>query len=136
VKTRAPIPYAELSSALRAQVHALESARADYLETLGFETGLRHAEALLSSPRPSASDRAQARALLSSAAEWAGRGRVEAKRLATRNLISAVEALDRGDLKLATLHTTWTVNSLVERRAELSRIALSVRRRLLSGLSS
>ena len=136
VKTRTPIPYAEMSSALRAQVHALESSRADYLETLDFETGLRHAEALLSSPRPSAADRVQARALMSSAAEWAGRGRVEAKRLATRNLLSAVEALDRGDLKLATLHTTWTVNSLVERRAELSRIALSVRRRLLQTLAS
>ncbi len=136
VKTRAPVPYDEMSAALRAQVYALESSRADYLETLAFETGLRHAEALLSSPRPSAADRTQARALMSSAAEWAGRGRVEAKRLATRNLVSAIDALDRGDLKLAALHTTWTVDSLVERRAELSRIALSVRRRLLQTLAS
>ncbi|MDD5302886.1 MAG: hypothetical protein PHS14_07210, partial [Elusimicrobia bacterium] len=136
VKTRAPIPYAEMSAALRAQVHALESARADYLETLDFETGLRRAEALLTSPRPSAAERAQAHALLSSAAEWAGRGRVEAKRLAARNLESAVAALDRGDLKLAARHASWTVDALVERRAELSRIALSVRRRLLNALSA
>ena len=135
VKTRAPIPYDEMSSALRAQVHALESSRADYLETLGYETGVRHAEALLSSPRVSATDRAQARALLSSAAEWAGRGRVEAKRLAARNLESAIAALERGDLKLAARHAGWTVDQLVERRAELSRIALSVRRRLLNALS-
>ncbi|MBI2787611.1 MAG: hypothetical protein HYX59_02910 [Elusimicrobia bacterium] len=135
VKTAAPVPYERLSSAMRAQVHALESTRADYLETLDFETSLRHAEALLSSPRPSAADRAQARARLSAAAEWAGRGRVEAKRLAARNLESAVGALDRGDLKLAALHATWTVATLSERRAELSRIALSVRRRLLSALA-
>lgn len=135
VKTAAPVPYEKLSSAMRAQVHALESTRADYLETLDFETSLRHAEALLSSPRPSAADRAQARARLSAAAEWAGRGRVEAKRLAARNLESAVGALDRGDLKLAALHATWTVSTLSERRAELSRIALSVRRRLLSALA-
>lgn len=136
VKTPAPVPYEKLSTALRAQVHALESSRADYLETLEFETSLRHAEALLSSPRPSAADRAQARARLSAAAEWAGRGRVEAKRLAARNLEAAVAALDRGDLKLAALHATWTAATLSERRAELSRIALSVRRRLLNALSS
>ena len=134
LKTRAPVPYAELSAALRAQVHALESAHSDFLEILDNETSLRRAEALLTSPRPSATDKAQARALLMAAAEWAGRGRVEAKRLATRNLLAAVAALDNGDLKLATLHTTWTVNSLVERRAEVSRIALSVRRRLLNAL--
>lgn len=136
VKTPAPVPYEKLTSALRAQVHALESSRADYLETLGFETGLRRAEALLTSPRPSASDRDAARALLASAAEWAGRGRVEAKRLAARNLEASVAALDRGDLKLAALHATWTVSTLAERRAELSRIALSIRRRLLNGLSA
>lgn len=135
VKTAAPVPYEKLSSALRAQVHALESSRADYLETLDFETSLRLAEAVLTSPRPSAADRAQARARLTAAAEWAGRGRVEAKRLATRNLMSAVAALDRGDLKLAARHSAWTVDALVERRAELSRIALSVRRRLLGALS-
>lgn len=136
VKTPAPVPYEKLSSALRAQVHALESTRADYLETLDFETSLRLAEAVLTSPRPSAADRAQARARLSAAAEWAGRGRVEAKRLAARNLGSAVAALDRGDLKLAARHASWTVDALAERRAELTRIALSVRRRLLSGLSA
>ena len=70
------------------------------------------------------------------AAEWAGRGRVEAKCLAARNLEGAVAALDRGDLKLAALHATWTVATLSERRAELSRIALSVRRRLLGALSA
>ena len=136
VKTASPVPYEKLTSALRAQVHALESSRADYLETLDFETSLRHAEALLSSPRPSAAIIAQARARLSPAAEWAGRGRVEAKRLAARNLEGAVAALDRGDLKLAALHATWTVATLSERRAELSRIALSVRRRLLGALSA
>jgi len=136
VKTPAPVPYENLSSALRAQVHALESARADYLETLGFETSLRHAEALLTSPRPSAADRAQARRRLADAAKWAGRGRVEAKRLAARNLSAAVEALDRFDLTLAVRHTRWTTDALSERRAELARIALSVRRRLLSGLSA
>ncbi len=136
VKTAAPVPYEKLSSAMRAQVHALESTRADYLDILEQETSLRRAEAILTAPRPSAADRAQARTILSSAAEWAGRGRVEAKRLAARNLESAVAALDRGDLKLAALHTTWTVSALVERRAEVSRIALSVRRRLLSGLSA
>ncbi|MDP3541725.1 MAG: hypothetical protein Q8T11_04570 [Elusimicrobiota bacterium] len=135
LKTPAPVPYEKLSSAVRAQVHALESTRADYLETLDFETSLRHAEALLSSPRPSAADRAQARARLSAAAEWAGRGRVEAKRLAARNLGSAVAALDRGDLTLAARHASWTVDALVERREELTRIALSVRRRLLGALA-
>lgn len=136
VKTASPVPYDKLSAAMRAQVHALESTRDDYLEILERETSLRHAEALLTSPRPSSAERAQARAILSYVAKWAGRGRVEAKRLAARNLDSAVAALDRGDLKLAALHTSWTVNSLVERRAEVSRIALSVRRRLLNGLSS
>jgi len=136
VKTPAPIPYEKLSAALRAQVHALESGRADYLLTLDHETGLRRAEALLTSPRPSAADRAQARALLSAAAEWAGRGRVEAKRLAARNLEAAVAALDGGDLTLSARHAHWTVDALVERRAELSRIGLSVRRRLLSSLGA
>jgi hypothetical protein len=135
VKTASAVPYEKLSAALRAQVHALESSRADYLETLDFETSLRHAEALLASPRPSAADRQQARDRLSAAAAWAGRGRVEAKRLAARNLEAAVAALDRGDLKLAALHATWTVSALSERRAELSRIALSVRRRLLGALA-
>lgn len=136
VKTAAPVPYEKLSSAMRAQVHALESTRADYLETLEFETSLRRAEAVLTSPRPSAADRAQARERLIAAAEWAGRGRVEAKRLAARNLEAAVAALDRGDLTLAARHASWTVDALVERRAELTRIALSVRRRLLNALSS
>lgn len=135
VKTRAPIPYNEMSAALRAQVHALESARADFLVTLEHETALRRAEALLTSPRPSPSDRAQARKAMSDAAEWAGRGRIEAKRLAARNLIAAMAALDGGDLKLAARHAGWTVDALEERRAELTRIALSVRRRLLGALS-
>jgi len=135
VKTRTPIPYEEMSAALRAQVHALESARADYLLTLDHETAIRRAEALLSSPRPSAADRAQARARLSAAAEWAGRGRVEAKRLSARNLEAAISALDAGDLTLARRHAGWTIDALEERRAELTRIALSVRRRLLGSLS-
>ena len=136
VKTAVPVPYEKLSNALRAQVHALESARADYLETLEFETSLRRAEAVLSSPRPKAADREQARERLSAAAEWSRRGRVEAKRIAARNLEAAVAALDRGDLKLAARHAGWAVDALDERRAELSRIALAVRRRLLSALSS
>ncbi len=136
VKTRTAIAYGEFNSARRAQVHALESARADYLETLDHETSLRLAEALLSSPRPSTADKARARVFLTSAAEWAGRGRIEAKRLAARNLLSAVAALDRGDRKLAARHAGWAVDTLVERRAELSRIALSMRRRQLGGLSS
>ncbi|MDP3541729.1 MAG: hypothetical protein Q8T11_04590 [Elusimicrobiota bacterium] len=35
----------------------------------------------------------------------------------------------------ASRHASWTVDALVERRAELTRIALSVRRRLLGALS-
>jgi hypothetical protein len=136
LKTRAQVPYAELSASLRAQVHALESSRADYLDILERETSVRLAEALLSSPRPSAADKAKARAFLAAAAEWAGRGRVEAKRIAARNLAAAVDAVDRGDLALAVRHAGWTVDALVERRAELSRIALSVRRRLLHALSA
>lgn len=136
VKTRTPIPYEQMTAALRSQVHALESARADFLVTLEHETALRRAQALLSSPRPSASDRASARKALAAAAEWAGRGRVEAKRLASRNLLAAIAALDGHDLTLTARHAGWTVDTLVERRAELTRIALSVRRRLLGGLTS
>ncbi len=136
VKTRTPIAYAEMSATLRAQVHALESSREDYLQTLDRETALRVAEALLSSPRPSAADQAKARATLLAAAEWAGRGRVEAKRIAARNLLAAIAALDGDDLTLAARHATWTVDALAERRAELTRIALSVRRRLLASLRS
>ncbi|PIR15499.1 MAG: hypothetical protein COV48_14055, partial [Elusimicrobia bacterium CG11_big_fil_rev_8_21_14_0_20_64_6] len=135
VKTPATVPYEQLSAAMRAHVHALDSAHADYLETLSQETDLRRAMAALSARRPSAADRARARKLLVSSAEWSARGRVEAKRIAARNLESAVTALDRGDRALAVRHANWAVDALTERREELTRIAKSTRRRLLRALS-
>ncbi len=135
LKTAQAVPYADLGAALRSQVHALESGRADYLETAAQEAGLRRAEALLASRRPTKAERAEARRLLAASAEWSGRGRVAAKRAVAGNAGSALEALERGDLKLAARHAGWAAEALAERREELLRIGLSLKRRLLRALS-
>ena len=132
IKTRGPVAYADMDAKTRAQVHALESARADWLETAAAETALRRAAALLSSPRPSPADKRLAATLAASAHGWAARGRVDAKKLAASNLDAASLALVRGDLALAARHLSWAADALEARRAELVRIALSVRRRLLA----
>jgi hypothetical protein len=131
-----PVSYEDMGAALRAQVHALESGRADYLETAAREAGLRRAQALLGSPRPSAEERAEARRLLEAARDWAARGRVEAKRLVASNAAPALDALERGDDGLAARHAGWAADALAERRDELLRIGLSLRRRLLRALSA
>lgn len=131
LKTRGPVSYSDMSATVRAQVHALESGRADYLETAANEAALRRAAALLSSPRPSGADTLLASKLAASAHEWAARGRVEQKKIAARNLDAASLALARGDLTLAAKHLEFAADALSERREELLRIAASVRRRLL-----
>lgn len=136
LKTVQPVSYEDMGAALRSQVHALESARADYLETAAQEAGLRRAQALLGSPRPSAEERAEARRLLEAAKGWASRGRVEAKRLAASNATPALDALERGDGELAARHAGWAADALAERRGELLRIGLSLRRRLLRALTA
>lgn len=135
VKARTPIAYADMSGALRAMVHTLESGREDYLETLAAETNLRRAAGLLSSPRPSPADRKLAARLAAAVEEWARRGRVDAKRSAVVNLDAASLALTRGDLALAAKHIGWAADGLESRREEIRRIGLSVRGRLLRALS-
>lgn len=135
LSVRTAIPYADMGAGLRALVHALESGRDDYLETAAREADARRAAAALSSPRPTAADREAALELIEAARAWAARGRVEGKRLAARNLTAAAEALARGDDALAARHALWAADALAERRDEIARIGLSVRRRLLSALS-
>lgn len=136
LKVRTPVAYEDMNASLRSLVHALESGREDYLATARVEADLRRAAALVSSPRPSASELATAARLLGDSAAWAARGRVDAKRAAKTNLDAAADALTRGDRTLAARHLVWAADGLEARLGELKRIGLSLRRRLLGALSS
>ncbi|MDX6770937.1 MAG: hypothetical protein SF051_15500 [Elusimicrobiota bacterium] len=136
LKTVQPVSYEDLGAALRAQAHALESGRADYLETAAHEASLRRAEALLASRRPTKAERAEAGRLLAAASAWSARGRVEAKRLTAANAAAAERATANGDLALAARHAGWAADALAERREELLRIGLSLKRRLLRSLGA
>ncbi len=135
IKVRTPVAYSDMNAGLRSQVHALESARADYLDAAASVADLRRAAILLSSPKPTKADLALAAKVAAGVEAWAKRGRVDAKRTAALNLEAAREAQARGDLKLAARHLGWAADALQIRLGELERIALAVRRRLLASLS-
>lgn len=136
LKSRAAVAYADLGAAQRSQIHALESARLDFLETAKREADLRRAAVALSSRRPTKAEKARALALARAAAEWAKAGRVEGKRRAALELAAGLAAAERGDLELAVRHFGWAADALAERRAELWRIGSAIQRRMIRGLSA
>jgi len=125
-----PIAYAGLDKAGRAQVHALESGKAEYLAVLARESALARWSRVLAGPRVAAADRAAARADLSEARDWASRGFVGPKQVAAQNLAASLAALDRGEDALAARHADWAREELAERRADLERIADGLRARI------
>ncbi|MBI3564773.1 MAG: hypothetical protein HY079_06225 [Elusimicrobia bacterium] len=129
------VGYAGSDKAARAQFHALESTKKDYLDVLAYESVLTRWAAVLGGPRPTKADRDAARAGLSDARAWAARGFVGAKQVAAQNLEAALTALARGDAALAARHAAYARDELAARRAELERIAGGLRARLarLSG---
>ncbi len=124
------ISYDALDQAARAQAHALDSAKADYLAVLAREASLSRWAQVLAGPRPSPSDRAAARADFQEARAWAGRGFVGPKQLAAQELDAALDALARGDDALAARHAGWARDELTRRRGDLERIASGLRARL------
>jgi hypothetical protein len=124
------VAYDGAGTAVRAQFHALESAKAEYLAVLARETALTRWTEVLRGPRPTKADRAAARAELAAARAWAARGFVGAKQSAAQELGAALDALDAGDARLAARHAGWARDELAGRRAELERIAAGLRARL------
>lgn len=124
------VAYGGLDKAARAQVHALESSKKEYLAVLARESALTRWALVLAGPRPTKADREAARADLAEARAWAGRGFVGAKQVAAQNLDAALAALDRGDDALAARHADLARAELEARRAELERIASGLRARL------
>ena len=131
----AAVAYDDSGKAARAQFHALESSKKEYLAVLAREAALARWAAVLAGPRPSKAERDAARADLVEARAWAGRGFVGAKQVAAQNLDAALAALGRGDAALAARHAEFARAELAGRRAELERIAAGLRARLarLSG---
>jgi hypothetical protein len=124
------VSYSALDKAARAQAHALDSGKAEYLSVLAREAALARWAEVLAGPRPTAADRAAARADLAEARAWAARGFVGAKQIAAQDLDAALAALDRGDDALAARHAGWARDELAQRRADLERIAAGLRARL------
>jgi len=124
------VSYDGADKAVRAQFHALESSKKEYLAVLAREAALARWSAVLAGPRPAKADRDAARADLAEARAWAGRGFVGAKQVAAQNLDAALRALDRGDDALAARHAEFARAELAARRAELERIAAGLRARL------
>lgn len=124
------VSYDGLDKAARAQVHALESSKAEYLAVLARESALTRWELVLAGPRPTKADRDSAKAALSEARDWAKRGFVGAKQVAAQELDAALAALERGDSALAARHAAYARQELAERRADLERIAAGLRSRL------
>ena len=124
------VSYGGLGKAARAQVHALESAKAEYLSVLAREAVLARWAQVLAGPRPTKADRAAARIDIAEAQAWAARGFVGPKQLAAQALGASLAALDRGDAALAAKHAGWGRDELSARRTELERIAEGLRRRL------
>jgi hypothetical protein len=125
-----PVSYDGAGKAVRAQFHALESSKKEYLAVLARESALARWAEILAGPRPTNADRDAARADMTEARAWAGRGFVGAKQVAAQNLDAALAALDRGDAPLAARHVAFARQELEKRRAELERIAGGVRARL------
>lgn len=125
-----PVAYDGADKAVRAQFHALESSKKEYLAVLARESALARWAEVLGGPRPTKADRAAAKADLAEARAWAGRGFVGAKQVAAQNLDAALSALERGDDKLAARHAAYARNELERRREELERIASGLRGRL------
>lgn len=125
-----PVAYDGADTAVRAQFHALQSSKKEYLAVLAREAALKRWALILGGPRPTKADRDAARADLSEARAWAGRGFVGAKQMAAQNLDAALIALDRGDDALAARHAAFARDELSHRRAELERIAAGLRARL------
>ncbi|MDE2490546.1 MAG: hypothetical protein KGM24_06835, partial [Elusimicrobia bacterium] len=124
------VGYDGAGKAVRAQLHALDSAKREYLAVLAREAALARWTRVLSGPRPTKRDRAAARADLLEARDWAARGFVAAKQSAAQELDAALSALARGDDALAARHAGWAQDELAQRRAELERIAAGLRARL------
>ena len=124
------VAYEGADKAVRAQFHALESSKKEYLAVLAREAALTRWALILSGPRPTKADRDAAHADLVEARAWAGRGFVGAKQVAAQNLDAALAALDRGDDSLAARHAGLARDELTARRAELERIAAGLRGRL------
>jgi hypothetical protein len=124
------VAYDGADKAARAQFHAFQFSKKEYLAVLAREAALTRWALILSGPRPAKADREAARADLSEARAWAGRGFVGAKQVAAQNLDAALTALDRGDDALAARHAGLARDELAARRAELERIAAGLRSRL------
>ena len=125
------VSYDGADKAVRAQFHALQSAKKEYLAVLAREAALSRWALILAGPRPTKSDRSAAKVDLAEARAWAGRGFVGAKQVAAQNLNAALAALDRGDNTLAARHAAFARDELAGRRVELERIADGLRARLL-----
>jgi hypothetical protein len=124
------VSYAGADKAVRAQFHALDSSKKEYLAVLARQAALTRWSLILAGPRPTKADRDAARADLLEARNWAGRGFVGAKQVAAQNLDAALAALDRGDDALAARHAGLARDELSARRDELERIAAGLRARL------
>ncbi len=126
----AAVLYDGAGKAARAQFHALESSKSEYLAVLAREAALTRWALILAGPRPTKADRDAASADLAEARAWARRGFVGTKQVAAQNLDAALAALDRGDGALAARHAAYARDELAARRAELERIAAGLRARL------
>lgn len=124
------VPYAGLGKAARAQVHALESVKKDYLSVLEREAALSKWSEVLAGPRPTKRNIKNARGVLADVQAWAARGFVGGKQVAAQALSAALEALEVGDNALAARHAAWAKQELAMRRAELERIGSALLRRL------
>ncbi len=124
------VAYDDAGAAARAQLHALDSAKEEYLAVLAREAALTRWATVLAGPRPTREDRAAARAALSATGDWARRGFVGPKKIAAQNLDAALAALARGDDALAARHAALARDELTSRRAELLDVAEGLRRRL------
>jgi hypothetical protein len=124
------VSYDAQDKAVRAQFHALESSKKEYLAVLAREAALTRWALVLAGPRPTKADRDAAKADFTEARAWAGRGFVGPKQVAAQNLDAALSALERGDDALAARHAAFARDELATRRADLERIADGLRARL------
>ncbi len=124
------VSYDAQDKAVRAQFHALESSKQEYLNVLAREAALTRWALVLAGPRPTQADRDAARADFLEARTWAGRGFVGPKQVAAQNLDAALAALELGDDALAARHAAFARDELAARRADLERIADGLRARL------
>lgn len=131
----AAVSYAGADKLQRAQLHQLDSIKAEHARVLEREAALSKYSRLLAAPRVAKKERDAAREAFESARVWAARGFVAGKQVAAQALEAALAALDRGDLKLASKHAGWAADELAQRRAELERTGRGVLNRLARLLS-